>query len=72
MLQYAYICLRTPHPPLFYYLSIAVFNDYYSELTPYTALENSYRVSVYDVYQSKAMLINDNGYNCHITVVELV
>ena len=30
---------------------------------PYTALANYYWVSVYDVYQSKAMPINDNDYS---------
>ena len=33
------------------YSSTAAFNDCYSELTPYTALANSYWVSVYNVYQ---------------------
>ena len=33
------------------YLSTTVFNDCYSELTPYTVLANSYWVSVYDTYQ---------------------
>ena len=36
---------------LYYYSSTAVCNDCYGELMPYTALANSYGVSVYDVYQ---------------------
>ena len=33
------------------YLNTAAFNNCYCELIPYTALANSYGVSVYDVYQ---------------------
>ena len=42
-----------------YYFSTATFNDCYNELTPYTMIANSYGVSVYNVYQSKATPIND-------------
>ena len=33
------------------YSSTAALNDCYSELTPYTALANSYLVSFHDAYQ---------------------
>ena len=33
------------------YLSTAAFNECYSEIIPYTALANSYGVSIYDVHQ---------------------
>ena len=32
-------------------IQLRTFNDCYSDLMPYTALANSYGVSVYDVYQ---------------------
>ena len=55
------------------YSSTATFNDCYNELMPYTVLANSYWVSVYNVYiNTKATPINDNGYSCHVTAVELV
>ena len=41
-------------------------------LTPYTALANSYWISVYDKYQCQGQAINDNDYSCHITAVQLV
>ena len=50
----------------------AAFKDYYSELMPYTVLANSWWISVYDAYQSKATPINDNDYSCHIQAIELV
>ena len=45
-----------PHPPLLlkhpvFLLEYSYFYYYYSELTPYTVLANSYGVSVYDSYQ---------------------
>ena len=43
-----------------------------SELMPYAVLDNSYGISVYDAYQSKATPINDIDYSYHITAVELV
>ena len=55
MSQYAYVHVRHTHPynlsVLSCYSSAAVFNDCYSELTPYTVLANSYEVSVYNAYQ---------------------
>ena len=38
---------------------------------PYTALANSYWVSVCDTYQLQGHRINDNDYSCHVTAVEL-
>ena len=46
--------------------------DCYSELMPYTVLANSYWVSFYDMYLAKAASINDNGYSCHMSAVELL
>ena len=56
MPQYAYVhCICYTHPYNWSvpscYSSTAAFNDCYSELMPYTALANSYWVSVYDAYQ---------------------
>ena len=56
----------------FCYLSIAAFNDCYSELMPYTALANTYWISFHDMYQCQGQAINDNSYSCYITAVELV
>ena len=76
MPQYAYIHVCHTHPynwsALSCYTSTAVFNDYYSDLMPYTVPANSYGVSVYDVYHSKATPINNNDYSCNKTAVELV
>ena len=55
MSQYTYIHVRHTQPynlsAQSCYLSTAVFNDCYSELTPYTVLANFYGFSVYDAYQ---------------------
>ena len=55
MSRYTYIHVGHTHPnnlsTLSCYLSTAVFNEYYSELMPYTVLANSYGFSVYDEYQ---------------------
>ena len=48
-----------------------LFNDCYSELTPYTVLANSGLVSTTRT-NVKATSINDNDYSCHVTAVELV
>ena len=44
-----------------FYSGTASFNDYYSELMPYTVLAQSYGISVYDVYQFQGTPINDNN-----------
>ena len=51
--MYIHVCHTHPYNWSFpsYYSSTATFNHYYSELTPYTVLANSYGVSVYDAYQ---------------------
>ena len=55
------------------YSSTAAFNNCYSELTPHTALANSYGVRpMTHTNKSKAMAINDSDYSCHITAVKLV
>ena len=50
-----YVHLRHTHPYNLSapscYSTTAVFNNYYSELMPYTAIANSYEVSIYDTYQ---------------------
>ena len=55
MSRYTYVHVHHTHPYNLSapscYSSAAIFNDYYSELIPYTAIANSYGVSVYDVYQ---------------------
>ena len=37
------------------YSSTAAFNNFYSELMPYTALANCYGVSAYDAYQFQGL-----------------
>ena len=49
-----------------------VFNNCYSELTPYTALALSYQISFHNAYQCQGTAHNDTNYSCHITAVELV
>ena len=39
---------------------------------PYVVLANSYWIISTMRINTKATLINDNGYSCHITAVELV
>ena len=57
MSQYTYVYIHHTHPynlsPPSCYPSTDPFNNVYSELMPYTALANSYGVSVYDMYQFK-------------------
>ena len=76
-LNYKSINQSINHPPYNLsawscYSSTAVFNECYSELTPYTALANCCGGCVYDAYQFQATPISDNDYSCHITAVELV
>ena len=50
----------------------AAFNDCYRELMPYTALVNSYWVTVYHAYLCQGTHINDKDYSWHITDIELI
>ena len=55
MAQYAYVYANHTHlynwSALPYYLTTAVLNDCYSEVTADTALAYSYRASFHDVYE---------------------
>ena len=53
-------------------LHYSCFNNCYSELTPYIALDNSYWLVSMTHFNVNAMLIRDIDYSFHITVVELV
>ena len=54
MARYAYVYVNHTHiynySPLRYYLTTAVLNDCYSEVTAYTALAYSYWASFHDAY----------------------
>ena len=51
-------------PP--YYLTTAVLNDCYSEVTAYTMLADTYWASFHDAYECYIMPTNDTDYSCHI------